>query len=290
MKHTIKRTIQYISRSRGLSLATIVVMASSFFVTSVFVVASYGSYKILDFFQSRAQISAYFKDDATEADIMGVKSRLEASGKVQEVVYTSKEEALKIYVQRFNEDPALLESIAANILPASLDVRAKDPTQLTEIANQLRQEILVEDVTFREDVLGRLLKITNTAQVLEIFLVILQLFTTVFVTIVTIALVIHSRKDEIEIMQLVGATRWQIRWPFVLQGVLYGFFGAAISAALVAPALPQIMPSFVSYLLGSELLNIISPLVLGVLVGGQILLGMLLGGFGSFLATWRYLK
>src|SRR3989344_1828739 len=137
MKHTLRRTMQYISRSKGLSVATVVVMASSFFVTSVFSVASYSSFRILKHFESQAQISAYFKDEATEADILGVKGRLEATGKVEEVVYTSKEEALKIYVERFNEDPALLESIAANILPASLDVRAKDPTFLPEIATLL---------------------------------------------------------------------------------------------------------------------------------------------------------
>lgn len=290
MTHALRRTFQYISRSKGLSLATIIVMASSFFVTSVFAVASYSSYKILEHFESRAQISAYFKDEAAETDIIEVKSRLEATGKVLEVVYTSKEDALKIYVERFNEDPALLESIAANILPASLDVRAKDPSFLTEIASQLRQEVLVEEVTFREDILNRLLVITKAAQLVELSLVLLQLFTTVFITIITIALVIHSRKDEIEIMQLVGATRWQIRWPFIFQGFFYGFLGAALSAVLVAPALPQLMPIFESYFLGGPLLNIVSPLVIGVLVGGQILLGMFLGGVGSFFATWRYLR
>ncbi len=287
---SLRRAFQYILRNKGLSFVAVVVMASAFFVTSVFAVASYGSYRLLDYFESQAQVTGFFKDEATEADILSIKSSIEATGLVETATYVSKEEALNIYVNRFNEDPALLESIAANILPASLDIRAKDSEDLPQIAQLLKAEVLVEDVSFREDILEKLLKITKGAQLIQVILVILQLFSTTFMVLITIALVIQYRRDEIEIMRLVGATRRQVALPFILQAIFYGLLGALFSAAVIVPALPQVMPTFEITFLSAPLLEIVTPYLLVWVMVGNIVLGLSLGALGGFLATWRFLK
>src|SRR3990172_9524871 len=118
----------------GLSLISVAVITLTFGTTSLLSLFAFGAGAIIDYYESRALVTAFFKDSATETQILGIKGELEAKEGVIEVVYTSKDEAFALYSEQFKDRPELLENIPTNILPASLDVRTDNLDDLPGIA------------------------------------------------------------------------------------------------------------------------------------------------------------
>ena len=291
MKVTFARTTQYIGRSKALTFASILAMSIMFLVTGLFVMVGWTSRVVLDHYENKAQVIAFFKDEATEEQIMAIKNDLESTNLTELVTYTSKEEALSLYVERFNEDPRLLESIAKNILPASLDIQAKDITQFSALAERLTKEPLIEKVDYNEDIINKLRTLTHGLRIGVIFLTGALVFSTIFVVLITLALVILTRKDEIEIMRLVGATKWQIRFPFILMGSLMGGLAGLISGIILGLSLPNLMPMVGQTLMfGEDVASLFNFHVFLALFLGLIIVGKILGALGAYMAASVYLK
>ena len=191
-------------RHSGLSLATILVITLAFGATSAFALFAFGSEKIIDYYESRALVTAFFKDDATEEQILALRDELLERPGVIEVVYTSKDEAFALYSEQFKDRPELLESIPTNILPASLDVRTESLDILPQIAEFFQGNELVEEVTFYQDVVERFKNLVNVARISLLGLTGVFSLISIVVVLITIGLIIHSMEKEIEIMALMG--------------------------------------------------------------------------------------
>lgn len=285
----LKTALEYIRRNRWLTVTSLLVMVLTFFLTSVFVVAAFFSNKILKELEARPQITAYFKDDASEQEILAVKNRLEATGLTSSVDYVSKEKALEIFMGLSQENPALLEGISSNILPASLEVKAKNLADLPRLAEALQQEPLLEDLQFYKDVVEKFRRLTGTVRALGLGLVGALSLISVLIVLITIGMTISSRGGEIEIMRLVGASDWQIKGPFLWQGVLLGMAAAAMAVLLLCLLLPLLVPRITGALAGISLPSL-TPLFLAELLLGEAVFGALLGSFGSWVAVRKYLR
>lgn len=286
---SFKTAIEYIRRNRWLTLTSLLVMTLTFFLTSVFVVAAFGSNRILKELEARPQITAYFKDDATEAEILAVKEKLEATGLASSVAYVSKEEALNIFMGLSQDNPALLEGISSNVLPASLEVKAKNLSDLPKLAELLEQEPLLEDLQFYRDVVEKFRRLTEMVRLVGFGLVGTLSLISILIVLVTIGMTITTRGEEIEIMRLVGASDWQIRGPFLLQGALLGLVSVLISVTLLFLIFPLLVPHISGALAGISL----PPLTLVFLLGlflGEAVFGALIGSFGSWVAVRKYLR
>ena len=121
-----KHTWRHIRRSPYQALAAVMVITLTLFVTSLFLFVVLGSQRVLNFFETKPQITVFFKDEATAKQVEEMKEKLNATGKVASLKYISKEEAYDIYREQFKDDPLLLDLVTANILPASLEVSATD--------------------------------------------------------------------------------------------------------------------------------------------------------------------
>ncbi len=284
-----RTSFEYIRRHKWLTLTSLLVMTLTFFLTSIFVVAAFGSSTILKELEHRPQITAYFKDDASEPEILAVKDKLEATGLTSSVEYVSKEEALTIFMGLSQEDPALLEGISSNVLPASLEVKAKNLSDLPGLAKVLEQESLLEDLQFYKDVVEKFRRLTAAARLLGFGLVGALLVISLLIVLVTIGMTISSRGEEIEIMRLVGASDWQIHGPFLLQGALLGVISALVSVSLLCLLLPFVVP-YISGSLTSIPLPSVSPAFLVGLLVGEAVFGALIGSFGSWIAVRKYLR
>lgn len=288
--HGIKVALQYIRRSPYQATAAILVMTLTFFVAAIVFLLGIGSATMLNYFESRPQITAFLKDDKNTLDIEVLKSKLNATGKVSAIRYISKEEALQIYKEQNKKDPVLLEMVTADILPASLEISAKEAKDLSALADILKQEVGVEEVQYQRDIVEKLISWTNAIRAIGLilfsFLAVVSLFIILTVTGVRITL----RKEEIEILRLVGASSWYIRSPFLLEGMIYGVVGGVIawlgSYILLLYASPFLSSLFVSLPLQFP------PSVFFMLIFliGIVCSGGLLGIAGSFLAVKRYLK
>ena len=128
---TARRNIR---RSPYQAFAAILIMTLTFLVVSFFTFLLVGSSKIVNFFESKPQVTAFFKNDAPQADINGLENQLSKSGKVASIKYLSKEDALNIYREQNKDDPLLLDLVTADVLPASIEVQATKAEKLDDLA------------------------------------------------------------------------------------------------------------------------------------------------------------
>jgi len=263
-----KEAWQAIRRHRWLTVSSLLVMTATFWLTSIFAVVAWGSGLILEHLESRAQITVFFKDEVSPEEILNLKASLEGGGRVAVAEYVSKEEALQIYMGQHQDEPILLESITANIFPASLEIRARELSDLP-----------VE--TFR--------RWSNLARWGGLGLVGFLGLISVLIVLLTIGMTIHTRREEIEIMALVGATDWYISGPFLVQGAFYGLVAALFSSLLLLALLPAAAP-LVREIFGGLPLPALNWWFFAALFLGQLLFGTLLGVLGSFAATKKYLR
>src|SRR3989338_5260291 len=281
-----KRNIQ---RTPFQAAAAIMVMFLTFFALLTFIILAAGSQSALRYFESRPQVIAFFKEGTTSEDITLIENALKQETRVTETKYISKEDALKIYRDRNQADPALLELVTANILPASLEISTQSPEDLQPIAEILKKEPVVSEVMVPENVVETLTSVTAVIRSVGGATV---GFLMVFATLVIVMIIgfkIRLRRSEIEIQRLLGASPSFIRNPFILEGIFYGVTGAFF-AWVVSYTLLWYFTPFLQNYLGEIKLLPVNPLFMLALLGASLLLALIVGGLGSLSAVRRYLK
>ncbi|MBI1862758.1 hypothetical protein HYS00_01420 [Candidatus Microgenomates bacterium] len=257
---------------------------------------------VLSYFETKPQVTAYFQTNVKEGDIMNVKKELESSGKTKDIRYTSKNDALKIYHDLNKNNPLLLEMVSSDILPASLEVFAKQPEQLSSIANYLKKQPGIDEVVYQQNVVDNLLKLTTTIRRVSLLVVGVILFIAIIVLMTTTAFKIALKKDEIELLQLLGASNFYIRKPFLTEGIFFGWISGSTAFLIFYAIFFYFYPFLKSYmgtitdipLFGLAQYNLYvwppnAPFILLTYIL-TVLFGMLIGIIGNYLATSKYIK
>lgn len=289
---------KHIRRSPYQSLVAILTMFLTLLLAGVFLLMVAASALVLQFFESKPQITVFFSERAGQKEITEMQESLKATGKTASLKYISKEDALAIYREQNKNDPLLLEMVTADILPASLEVSANDPKFLPELAQLTQKANGVEEVVYQKDVVDMLLTWTNAIRLIGGGLTLLFALNALLITTTVIGMKIAFKREEIEVLKLVGASRWYIRTPFILEGGLYGLSGAVLATLVIGGFLLWVRPYLLSFLGVVPTISLIlasptSQVFLLSLAGfGAILTisGFLLGGLGSLVALGRYLK
>lgn len=284
-----KTATKRIRRNPYNALAAILVMFLTFFVGGLFILISLASNVIIQYYETRPQVTAFLKDDTTTAQVEGIKTNVSKISTVTNVKYISKEDALNIYKERNKNEPALLEFVTADILPASIEVSGSDIKDFDKIANTLKQEPQVSKVVYYQDIINTLIKVTSTVRIVGLAIVAFLLLTSVTVTLIVIGLNISLHKEEIEIMKLVGATKFYVRTPFIIEGITYGFISAILAVAAIAVSYPFISP-VIEQAFSPIPLFPSGPLVFIYLLLAEMFVGFLIGSIGAWIATRRYLE
>lgn len=280
---------QHVRRSPYQAMAAILIMMLTFLAVSIFTILISGSTKVITYFESKPQVTAFFKDTTQTDSITALKNDLLATGKVASIKYVSKDDALKIYKEQNKNDPLLLDLVTADILPASLEISAINLQDLPDISTYLKNNASVQEVVYQQDVVSSLTKWTNAIRIIGIILVAILAVVSIFIMSIIIGIKISHKKDEIEIMQLIGATKWYISGPFVLEGIFYGCIGAFFGWAVSSVTLFWATPFLESFLRGIPVVPVPWYFYL-ILLGGEILFAIVLGIFSSLLAVLRYVK
>lgn len=280
-----------IRRTPYQALAASMVMFLTFLTLSVFLIVALGSQKILNFYESKPQAIAFFKDGTTDADIQAIENALNQTGKVTKFKYVSKNEALQIYRDRNKNNPMLLELVTANILPASLEISAAIPEDLKPIAEIIKKEPVVEEVVFPEDVVASLTQATRLIRGVGGSIVAFFITFSTLIIIMIIGFKIRIKRDEIETMKLLGASTWFIRIPFLVEGMIYAIVGAVLGWVASFGILWYVEPLLINNLgeVAQELFPI-NPLIGLLFLLVEILVALIVGGLGSFAAVRRYLR
>src|SRR3990167_4992891 len=278
-----------IRRSPYQAFSAILIMTLTFLVISFFVFILVGSSTIINFFESKPQVTAFFKNDAKQEDINDLQNRLSQSGEIASIKFVSKQQALEIYKQQNKDDPLLLDLVTADVLPASFEISAVKIEDLGGISDTLKKSTIVSEVIYKKDVVSALTSWTNAIRQIGLALVILLSAVSIFIMVTIIGIKISHKKEDIEIMKLIGATSWYIRWPFIIEGVTYGVVGALIGWTIAVGTLLYATPFLESFLKGIPVLPV-SFISLLELLMIELMLAALLGIISSYLAVLRYLK
>jgi cell division transport system permease protein len=291
-------TWKHIRRSPYQSIAAILTIFLTFLLGGFFFLATLTSVFVLGYFESKPQITVFFTDKAGQKEADDLKQTLEQTGKVSTVKYISKDEALSIYKEQNKNDPLLLEMVTADILPASLEVSATDPKYLSELEPVVKKSPGVEEVVYQKDVVNSLISWTNAIRIIGGTLAGLLAVDSILIIMTVIGMKIAIRREEVEILKLVGASPWYIRMPFVLEGGLYGISGAAVAWIMITILIIWFRPYIQSFLGIIPVVKMVlgsitdPPFLLSSLGFLAVLLlnGFLLGAFGSLVAVGRFLK
>lgn len=293
---------QRLRRTPYQTLAAVFMIAITLFVLSIFLLIAGTSTVIISYFESKPQITVFFKDTMKKPQIDDLSTRLKGTGKVANLEYISKDEALKIYQEQNKNDPLLLEMVTADILPESLEVSTYSPSQLTEIANVLKKEDGIDEVVYQKDVVDTLISWTATIRKMGAIFLFFLFCATFFILLTSIGMKISYRRDEIEILKLVGATPWYIKKPFIMEGLLYGITGAAIAWLVASGIVLYAQPYMTSFLRGIPALSLFTVQSFSFqiwppnayLFGGLLLIlelsGLIIGFIGAIVAVSRYMK
>lgn len=266
-------------RNPVMSIASTLTVSLMLLLFAFFIVTDRGLQAAVMVLESKVEVVTYLEDTAKPSDILALKARIEADPAVTRVDYVTKEQALvrlrEIAARKKDFD---LADVDTNPLPASLEVKMASAQETSRLAASLKDEVgrgVVSEVVDNPTVVGKLLTITRVLSIGGIAVLGMMLFVALFVIVNTIRIAVHGRRDEIEIMKLVGATDWFVRWPFILEGMLVGALGATVSLAIIiagAGPVTNAMIGFLDILPVSLGPNFIAQLVLGVF-GFALLVG-----------------
>ena len=285
-------------RSPYQTLAAILTMFLTFLLGGAFALTTGTSLAILRYFEGKPQLTVFFMEKAGKPEADTLKITLEGTGKVASTKFVSKEDALAIYKEQNKNDPLLLEMVTADILPASLEVTATDPRFLSELEPVIKEADGVEEVIFQKDVVDALLSWTNAIRIIGGTFAGLLAFDSLLIIMTVIGLKIAMKKEEIEILKLIGATQWYIRKPFVIEGGIYGIVGAFFAWLIITILLLVFRPALLSFLGAIPVIHVLlvnpaSTTSLIALSGLLVVLcttGFLLGAIGSLITLARYIK
>jgi cell division transport system permease protein len=282
-----------IRRTPYQSLLAVATTTLSLFVATIYFLSALSAQQMLLSLESRPQAIAFIKDQTGVEEVEKLKSEIFQKVTVKEVRYLSKEDALKKYQEQNNSDPLLLELVTANILPASLEISAKSAADLPVVAQVMKGSSIVSDVAFQQEETKGLVSWINSIRFSGSILVGALLVQSIFVLLIIFGLKIALKKEEIGITRLVGGSKWQIRRPFLQEGIFYGAV-AGIGSFLASYYFIVVLginplgtiPALTSYSLPFE----IGWQGLSLWAAAEIGIGAMLGLTGSFLSVWRYLK
>jgi len=230
-----KRAIKDILDHRFLSVVTIITIAISILIASAFALFFVNVSGIVNSWQRGIRIMAYLEPNSPEIKLLDIKRKIQDIKGVQDVQFISKKEALERLKDQMKHQSSLLDDLKENPLPDAFEVRLKESfqnkDQVEMLADQVKSLSLVDDVEYGQVWLGRFTNILNLLKVTGYAMSVLFFLATVLIVANTIRLVLYSRREEVEIMRLVGATDRFIRAPFYMEGLIQGALGGMIGLA-----------------------------------------------------------
>jgi cell division transport system permease protein len=276
-------------RSSASSFAALATVLVTMLMLGVFIPIVQATNGAANTVRSRVEVDVYFKSAATKADEARVHQRIEQIPHVKRVKFVSKQAALK---QQERNDPAAYQLLGSNPLPDTFQVIPTDPQYVLSIRDALTPnggtiDPSVQTVSNKRSDTKKILQVTNLVTITAAVLTVLLVVASVLLIANTIRLSLYSRRREVEVMKLVGATDWFIRWPFVIEGIVVGAAGAALALVVLAVTKVVVLDPLAHHwtlIAAPKTIPFIA--LIGVLMGA----GVLVSAVGSGLSLRRFLR
>ena len=297
--YSLKEAGSHFARNLTTSLGAVVTIFLSLFIIGLFIVGSALISSAIGTIEDTVTINAFISDDASDEDVQAFKQKLESWDNVAAVNFKSKEDAYEEFANMSSSADSTLAALdGENPLPRSYEIIMDDSSQVEDMADRIKSDPDFqaicdtgdpnEDVLYSQEMVGRLFQITTYIRIACIVLVALLTFIAFIFINNTIRLSITARRREIAIMRLVGASNGFIRGPFVTEGVLQALLGSLFAIGVLELVRNLLMP---------RIQNMVSwmPFEIPIEVylttyAALVVVGLVIGLFGSAIAMRRYLK
>ncbi|MGB9608978.1 MAG: cell division protein FtsX [Minisyncoccia bacterium] len=281
----------------GPSIATVGTMIVALSVFLGLILFNVMTNKAIELVQDKIDISVYFKSTTPEDEILNIKQSLESLPEIKSVEYVSKDKALEIFKQNHKNDETIMQAVSelnTNPLVASLNIRAKDPSQYALIANYITSSNLnnfIDSLSYSKNqvVIDRLVSIIHNINQAGFVITLVLALVAGLVIFNTIRLAIYSNREEIAIMRAVGASNTFVRGPYMMGGIFAGIIAAIISIIIFIPTVYFSNPYLKIFIPNFDIFSyFISNLL--TLTFYQLIFGIVIGAFSSLIAVRKYLK
>jgi cell division transport system permease protein len=301
-KRVLKAGLFNFWRSGYVSLASILVMVITLSVIGSVVFIGAVLNTTMNELRNKIDINVYFLTSAPEPDILSLQKKIEALPEVSSVSYVSRDQALQNFKVKHENDQITiqaLDELADNPLGAALNIKAKEPSQYEGIANFLNQDNIlsadgskiIDKINYFENktAIDKLSRIINTTENLGLILSLALVLISIIITFNTIRLAIYISKEEISVMQLVGASKNYVRGPFVVTGIIVGLVAGAITMIIFFPVCYWLGNTTQNFFIGFNIFDyyIHNFFEIILIVIGA---GVTIGAVSSYLAVRKYLK
>jgi cell division transport system permease protein len=286
-----RRAIEDFRNNRLLNIVTLLTISLSILIASAFILFFINTSEIMNFWKKGLRIMAYLKADVPRSELSNIKQQIQTMDGVESLRFISKEDALNQLKAQMQRQASLFDNLDKNPLPDGFEIEISPANQSWEkieaLAAQIESLDAVEEVEYGQKWFGHFTQLFELFTITGYAMCTIFVMAAVFIMANTIRLVIYSRRDEIEIMRLVGAAERFIKIPFYIQGLLQGALGAGIGL-IVLFAVFLFLTSNLEQGFFSGFFNIrfLSPMI-----GGAILLTSALAGWlGSYISLKQYLR
>src|SRR5262245_5269022 len=290
VQYALEEALHSLWRGRQSGILSTATIALALFVLGGFLLVTANLQRLGAEWSSSAEMSVYLRDDITPADRTAIEALLAPNDVVAGREYLSKADALTRFRQTFADLASAIDTLGDNPLPASYEVRlrgdAVNRPQVDELAGRLRQTAGVADVRYDRQWLTRVLSGIDIVRTVGFVLAALLTAAAALTVANVVRLALHARRDELEIMELVGAPHAYIHGPFVMEGVLQGGIGALAALIALIAAFAALRARYLEPLASAMNLSSIRflPLELCILL---VLGGMAVGCIGGAVAAWK---
>ena len=240
--------------------------------------------KMKEFYYSQVEVSIYLKNDVTPEQRSDLESKLKADGLVERYIYETKEQAYENFKTMFGDAPDMVESVGPSEMPESFRVKLKDPTQFEAIDTEYKELPGISTIVDQQQLLQKVFDVLGAIQSLSLIVAGVMGIAALLLVANTIQVAAYSKRREVAVMKLVGASNWFIQMPFVLEAVF-----AAVIGAILAGALLIVVKVFVLEGSLEALTNLLTPVRWrDVLIMFPVLAGV--GGLISAVTAWITLR
>ena len=290
LRRSIRDAFKSVFRNFSLSIASILCATITLLVVSISLIVAQNINNATNSLEKELSIIVYLEEIVSGDDIGYIESTINKISGVEYVKFKSKEE-WKLEISEYSSDiNAVLGVFEENPFLDSFVVKVKDVKNLEVIANKIREIEKVESANYGEDTVSTLIVAFDVVEKATLVVVIALIFVTAFLITNTIKLTIYSRRNEIEIMRLVGASNTTIKLPFVFEGFIIGVLGSIIPIIITIYGYIIVFNTLNGYVI-TELIKLISPYNFVFYVSLAIVsLGAIIGMIGSLRAVRKYLK
>jgi cell division transport system permease protein len=294
-------------RNGSINIATTGIMTVTLLSISILVILTFLGNSLVENFKTRIDISVYFNSESSEEDILKIIDEVRGLPAVRDVVYTSKEDAWNRFKAKYSDNAVISQGVSEldeNPLFATASVKAKNIDQyvgINEFLSETRFQNTIKKVSFNESKtqITNLSLITKSIQKDGAIIVLVFVIISLFVVFNAIRLTMYNYKQEVKIMNLVGAGKWYIQMPFIIEGALYGVIGSILSVAILAGMifLTKDVKNIESFLYGGSLAGFFKGSLTEyfksnfmLIFGIQLVTGMAIGVLSSLIAIRKYMK